>query len=924
MFKLGVSTVDAALDWVWLVDFGQGNLTTAHIEAEVSVLSQWNTSSLFARGVVHQLQGEYKQALSLFEEAFVSATNFQEQYTFAAVAYFTELQAREILPDGCLVMVEGNRAESLWRQRFNQLKNHLESKQTDRTSSVLSSSCSLEGDFIDFIAVAIPTWRTILGRLGDSVQQEHYLREIHQKFTENLESYQNLDIFTIAKSLYSVLAELLALTGKVRQGWNILDKLVEAHKQHEKCLETAWYLLCQGDLLISIPSFGKPIVFGYHLSTIVEPWLEKPLDHSTLDCATAQQLYLEAQQYFIAAGASRGEGMATLRLAYLNGITQQWNLATYGYEKAQACFEAVGDRLNAMAAEMGKFWTYLHSQDLNEAILARASELASISRENGAIAQGVGWGLTFALAAQEALKQEKNAEVALNLARLAETILTVFTEDRHLLPWQLYQQILSKYNSIMQALYTDLAEIFVEQDDWSKAFNLAEMARVYSLRQALGAISQQHLTIIEIDKIPFYLPPDTLVITYLLTKKYLLAWAVNSEGLTKYYQLNELNGKPFSSQELLKATQDWLEQLSKREPVKIISRILEQSFLTYFSQEIARAQHIVVIPCATLSQFPFTTLLWRTKLLAKQKCLSYLSAASQLAYFNSLQSTTQKALFIAYPEVILQPKTNSSSLSSLPSPSILEGVAKIMADLYEVHPLVGTQVNQERVLSAIAHQPRIIHLFIQQATLSNLDLSQLELKADTVILTIADPKISQLTNNQLTGMAQSLIYTGAKAVLINHCPLGGLKDVAASILLLYLHLSLYAGHSLAESLWEAQQQLEIATVEEVLNFCHAVQSCIPWQRDSDRANRALITRYMGDILVLGEDYVRAAEAYEVARKIFYSIGYSEQAKAFEQKYQKVKNLAQTESNFHPEKLIFNCHTFWDIYKIVGDWQQSYY
>ena len=57
-----------------------------------------------------------------------------------------------------------------------------------------------------------------------------------------------------------------------------------------------------------------------------------------------------------------------------------------------------------MAAEMGKFWSCLHYQDLDEKILARASKLAFTAKENGAIAQGVGWAFTFALAAREALR----------------------------------------------------------------------------------------------------------------------------------------------------------------------------------------------------------------------------------------------------------------------------------------------------------------------------------------------------------------------------------------------------------------------------------------------------------------------------------------------------------------------------------------
>ena len=947
MFKLGIPTVDTALDWVWLVDFGQGNLAIAQTEAEASILDRWNTSTLFARGVVHQLQGEYKQALSLFEEAFIATSNIQKKYTFAAVAHFAELQAREILPDGCLVMVESNQTESLWKKRCNQLKSALQSEEAFQVldelqipsesensleeekisatnSSSLSSSLSTEGDFIDFVAQTIPTWRTILGRAGDQSQKEDYLAEIEQQFTHSLESYQNLDIFTIAKSLYSVLAELLALTGKVQEGWSILDNLIKAHKKHKKYLETGWYLLCQGDLLISLPSLGKPIVFGYCLNIMSESWAEKSLDHSSLDCAAAQQIYLEARQYFIAAHARRGEGMATLRLAYLNGIAEQWNLAHYGYEEAVTCFKAVGDRLNAMAAEMGKFWSCLHYRDLDDKILARASQLAITAKRNGAIAQGVGWGLVFARAAQEAFKQQHNEEVSLNLACLAETILSVFTESRELLPWHLFQQILLTYDSIMQGLYTNLADIFARQNNWSKAFNLAEMANIYTLRKAIGPVSQHNITTLEIEQIPNYLPSHTLVISYLLTETQLLAWAINSEGEIQYSQVNELAGRSFSAQTLLETTQDWLNRLVKKKRITTISRILESTFFSSFDREIARANYIVIVPCAELSHFPFTTLLWRTQPLGKQKSLAYLSAVSQLAYFNSHPSTTiQEALFIVYPEAIWQQKIHLNSFSSLQPPSILSGVAKMMADLYDTQPLVGNLVTRDEIFANINRQPRIIHFFIQETTFSNLDLNQLELRGNIVVLTLANLKLGQLANSQLTGIAQSLIYAGAKTVLINRYPLTKFKDVATSILLLYFHLGLCAGHSVAESFWQAQQQLELVTVAEALNFCHTVQSCIPWHKDSDRANRALLTRYMGDILFFGRDYVRAVEAYEVARKIFYSVGYPEQAKVFEKKYQQTIKLAQTNSKFMPEKLMFNSPALRGMYQIVGDWQQYY-
>ncbi|MGK7951883.1 MAG: CHAT domain-containing protein [Xenococcaceae cyanobacterium] len=936
MFKLGIPKVDAALDWVWLVDFGQGNLALAQAEASAALLDRENTSTLLARGVVHQLQGEYNQALSLFEAAFIATTNDQQKYTCAAVAHYAEIQAREILPDGCLVMVNGNQKESLWKRRFNQLKSYLESEVASQISaredndgenfdSAIAASLFIEGDFLKFVSTDIPTWRTILGRWGDRSHKEEYLVEIEQKFTCRLESYQNLDIFKISKNLYSVLAELLALTGKIEAGWDILDNLVKAHKQHGQYLETGWYLLCQGDLLISLPSLGKPIVFGYHLHRLDTSWAEKSPEQSASDFATAQQLYWKARQYFDLAKASRGEGMAILRLAYLNAINQQWNLAHYGYEEAIACFEAVGDRLNAIAAEMGKLWSYLHYRDLDEKILVRVSKLALNTRENGAIAQGVGWGLTFALAAQEALRQKQDAEVALNLARIAETILSVFTEERELLSWQLFQQILLHYDSVMQDVYTHLTELFIQKSKPSEAFVLAEMANIYNIRKVLGAVSQQNITALEIEQIPAYLPPNTLVISYLLTETTLLAWAINSEGEIKYTRVNKLGKRPFLATKLLVTAQNWLNCLAREEFNQTIGKILESTFLSYFDREIAQAKHLVIIPCRKLSIFPFDTLLWRTQLLGEQKSLSYLSAVSQLADFQYFQPTliARKAVFIAYGEALWQQQFSINRFSSLKFPSILEGVAKMMADLYETQVFMGDRVSQDDIFACLTPQPKIIHLFVEKVTFSNLDLSQLNLKDSIVILTLANLKLAQLDSKQLTGIAQSLIYTGAKTVLLNCDPLYQLKAVAASMLLLYFHLGLCSGYTVGGSLHQAQQQLELVTVAEALNFCHIIQNCIPWHQDSDRANRALLTKYMGDLLFLGQDYVRAVEAYEVARNIFYSVGYFQQARSFEQEYQQTITLAKLPHEFSPQKLIFDSPAWKGMYRIVGDWQQVY-
>ncbi len=64
--SLHVPAVDAALAWSWLIDIGQGDFTVART-ADEQALQVRNANTLFARAVVHTLQGEYAQAFPLFE-----------------------------------------------------------------------------------------------------------------------------------------------------------------------------------------------------------------------------------------------------------------------------------------------------------------------------------------------------------------------------------------------------------------------------------------------------------------------------------------------------------------------------------------------------------------------------------------------------------------------------------------------------------------------------------------------------------------------------------------------------------------------------------------------------------------------------------------------------------------------------------------
>ncbi|MDJ0576586.1 MAG: hypothetical protein QNJ65_15635 [Xenococcaceae cyanobacterium MO_234.B1] len=79
-----------------------------------------------------------------------------------------------------------------------------------------------------------------------------------------------------------------------------------------------------------------------------------------------------------------------------------------------------------MAAEAGLLWTNTQLGKPERKLEAQVKELASIAKDNEAIAQGLSWGLAFAYGGRDALSTRGDVEVALSSARLAQTIFEVF------------------------------------------------------------------------------------------------------------------------------------------------------------------------------------------------------------------------------------------------------------------------------------------------------------------------------------------------------------------------------------------------------------------------------------------------------------------------------------------------------------------
>ncbi|GAB4228141.1 MAG: hypothetical protein Kow0049_08830 [Stanieria sp.] len=886
---LGVTEVDEVLNWVWLVDFGQGNFEQAKNVSELALLGQWQSSTLFARGVIHRLQGEFTRALSIFEEAFSYAKTPEEKLIIATTAYLTEWQSKAIFPDGLAIASSISAINSIWLSKINLLQ-----------KQVSNLSIRLESNLISLIGSTLPNFRQLILNLTNNEERAELLQNIQQELTTQIELFQGLELLAIAELLYTFLAEFLALAGQNKSGWQILANLTDVYRQSNQHLVTAWYLLCQGDLICSIAPWGKPIVFGYRL---VNQW-EQTLARSSLDRANAQELYLKARHYFATAGAQRGEGMAILRLAYLNAVGGQWNLASYGYQEAQAYFVATGDRLNAVAAQMGKWWTSLYDQELDQPCLLEIQELINSLRQDGAIAWGLSWGLVFAQGAKEACVSEEDFDVALRLATVAETIMNVFAQQEELLACQSYQSIWHDFNNLMAIFYKKLTEMLVEGDKWAEAFTLAEIARIYSLRAVKNYQSpQQPIPWLTIEEISLRLPPDTLLINYLVTEKYLLAWGITSKGLIQHSLLSEWQGKVIKPDALQAIQSKWLKKIQTKTINPQPNSILNRYLLQPFEPEINQVQHLVFIPSLELQWFTFEALVWQKQFLAEQKSISYLLTITQL-----LEQTAEIAsgtLIVTDLEANIVNQTNLRN-----NPSLASGIAKIIADVYQVNPLSGQKIAAEELNTALTSASKIIHLFLSEPI-----LPVTKLQTEVIVITLHN----QTSSQTLTSLIRQLIDSKVKTVVINRYLQ---NEVALGMFLVFLHLNWRSGATIAQSLWQAQQQLCQVTVQEALDFCQMIQNQIPWQQLSERANRAMLVKSMGDILTIGSDYQRAVEAYQVAIAIFNDCGYLQEANLLQNQYILLQSLAQTPSLYQPERLIYNSPQYWSSYLIVGDWQLS--
>ncbi len=904
--NLKVKSVAKALDWSWLVDFGQGDFAQGKSAAEIALLNDWNPDTLLVRGIIHQLQGEYNQALFLFAEVFLGASSVEQKLIIATFAYLTEQKAQETLADDFAVSLSTS-SPSNWLSRVQILK-----------EEIPNTNLRLKTNFIEQIAKILPYFRTVIARQNNFVQKERYHQKIQNQLTRQLEIYQNAEIYAIAEFLYGVLAQILNLAGQIKPGWELLDHLTKAYSNSHQFLEAAWFSLNQGDLIVTIYPWGKPILFGYCVAEVItNPQGKRKLDRSSLDTNNAQQLYSQAREYFSMAQAPRGEAMAIMRLAYLNAVGGQWNLAAFGYQEAKQYFSQTGDILNSMAAEMGRLWSILQYQTLDSDCLVIIQEWTQWIQEQGAISWGMSFAFAFALAAEEALLVNQELEVALRLIGVAETI-AIELENAQPIGFsvsckQLWQSCLL----ILENVFQKIVERLALTNNWEQAFSIGEKVRIYGINplENTNYLKPILSSVPTIKDLSNQLKPDVLLLAYLITDHALLIWGITQQGLLKNHVWPTIKNQPFQTQILTNKIHQWLKELSEHHLVEQEQKLLEKLFLQPFIKEINKANHIVIMPCKQLQGIPFSALKFHNIifkqdshqecLLGLYKSISYINIAQEIKCKNNISSTDNQVLIITEDGEFINNKSTNLKISSSPQLSLTKFLILAIINIYDFS--ANTRHKKEIV--------KTVHLFLSSKTLFLAKSMFQDLAADLAIVNIGDIHLNQFPTIELASLTRSIINAGTQTVVILF---QGEFAIATAMLTLFFHKGLYRGYSVAQSLYQAQQIISRIKAQEAINFCRLLQSHIPWQSDSDRAIYALLTRYMGDILVLGGDYIRATQAYKVAINIFSATGYDSEARTLQENYQLFNSLQDISQKFGSDLQIFQSPTNWHNGFIFGD------
>jgi CHAT domain-containing protein len=474
---------------------------------------------------------------------------------------------------------------------------------------------------------------------------------------------------------------------------------------------------------------------------------------------------------------------------------------------------------------------------------------------------------------------------------------------------------LQKATEIRNDKEQDLAEA---EPDWRKLF-------------------APQIEVISVADVAKVLPQNTLLLAYLFAGERLFAWAVSNQGLVGHHSLNQMNGKPFVARPFGNRVQVWVRNQGKADPE--VGDELAISLIEPFGELITHASHLVIVPFAELNLVPFAALPWQGQPLGMQKSLSYLPSVSLLQHFRTPASDASGILVVGNPTDMAYEDLKSNEQVSLDPLPMARGGAELVAELYQVKPLIGSAATEEAVREAIKQHPRIIHLFTHGYLQEKVPLASgvalakhealtvdefmgIDLRADVVILSACETGQGKLEGSELNGLARSILYAGARAVVVS---LWKANDIANAILMYQLHRELRANKPLAWSLRDAQASLCKVTAQQALDFCRKAQAKIPITPDENLFDHALLTTYMGDILASANDYTHAVEAHRAAMNILSHLSQVNPVPSLLEKIQ--KDVEEWEflaeegyDNFNPDKLLYNSPQYWATFEIIGDWR----
>lgn len=431
-----------------------------------------------------------------------------------------------------------------------------------------------------------------------------------------------------------------------------------------------------------------------------------------------------------------------------------------------------------------------------------------------------------------------------------------------------------------------------------------------------------------------HLPGDTVLLAYHYYHDRLWAWAVTPAGLGDTAEQSTFLGTHFRSAAFEAAIRSFQRAVRAGTGYHRLAHELSALLIGPFTELVASASQVVVVPHRQLSTLPFAALRFEGDYLTgSTRSLTVLPAASLLQFHRPAPADSRPILIVGDPDEMRWSDPVRGVGHDLPG---LPGAwleAQAIASLYDVAAVTDGAASEDTVREALERKPRIVH-FATHATLSagspldsavqlsagegiSLDeLVGLRPESELVVLSGCDTGLGDLQGTELVSLGHALLGTDVRRVLVAQNPV---PDAVTPLLMFHMHRLMAGSVSAASALSGAQAWLRTLTADQAIAQLRAMGALVTADSEVTLALRdASVAACESEVLAASGRPGEALELTGRACSALEAVGQSARAGALRRRGRRYRLAALVDPDPDPEARVFEPPGYWACFTVLGD------